>query len=268
MGLYERDYFMGLTESEQAEYDKVLLEETKQGLGNLKVNLYHKYPKAAKHYYHSVFPNHFLDVEDIRDNDNLAIMIEKFNDLIENPKTIEQDVLRFINENKYYPLIGSILKDYHFGHHGAYLFKEFPLGTSYKVDYLLIGDSSEGHHLVFVELESVNGKTSRKDGRFSVSVNSGINQVKDWKHWLESNYNSLKETFNKYKLDTKALPNELLEYNSNRIHYVVVSGRRKDYCQKTYEERLEYKRLNDINIMHYDNVIDLAKRLNSFDRNY
>ncbi|MDF2865887.1 MAG: hypothetical protein K0R72_705 [Clostridia bacterium] len=264
-GLYNRDYLEGLTEDEEKEYNELLKKEIVNEIKpNLVIrkNLYFEYPKAARHY-NSLFPNNFLDICDIRNVENLLIMQKKFEEVINNNKSTERDVLNFINNNKYYPIIGSILKDYHFGHHGTYLFKEFPLGTTHQADYLLIGDSSEGHHLVFVELESINGQITTKDGNFSISINKGIDQVREWKTWIEANYQNFRETFNKYKLNNVALPNELSAYNSNRIHYVVISGRRTDYTQKTYDLRMEFRKSNDIKILHYDNLITYIDWLNT-----
>lgn len=266
-GLYNRDYINGLTKEEEKEYNELLKKEVVKKITEtavIRTCLQDEYPKAARHY-ESLFPNNFLDVCDIRNNNYLSEIKRKFSDFIDKNIT-ERDVLNFINENEYYPIIGSILKDYHFGHHGAYLFKEFPLGTTYTADYLLIGDSSEGHHLVFVELEAVYGQITKKDGEFSISINKGLKQVREWKTWIEANYQNLKETFDKYKINNKLLPNELCSYNSNRVHYVVISGRRNDYSKRTYDLRMDFRKQNDIKIFHYDNLLDRIDWLNARDK--
>ena len=64
------------------------------------------------------------------------------------------------------------------GHHGAYLFPEFPLGTSYKADYLLIGNGSGGHEFIFIELENPKGNITLQNGELGNTFRKGILQVR------------------------------------------------------------------------------------------
>lgn len=254
MKLYERNYFI-LTDEEKNDLEKVRQEECK---GLIKINKYSEYPKAVKHYI-SIFPNNFIDFADLKNIDHLTNMVNTFAVLLDKEGTGEQEILKFINNGNYH-IIASILNDsYNFGHHDLYIIPEFQLGNTYRSDYLIIGKNSGGYEFIFVELESNKGSITVNNGRFGQVIRKGIDQIKDWKVWLEANYHSLQETFYKYKNHTVNLSREFLKYDSTRIHYVVVAGRRNNFNENTYNEKRRLKKEENINLLHYDNLIDLSR---------
>jgi len=42
---------------------------------------------------------------------------------------------------------------------------------------------------------------------------------------------------------------------------VVVAGRRSDFSEKTYILKREYKKEKDIDVLHYDNLVDFSNNL-------
>ena len=52
-----------------------------------------------------------------------------------------------------------------------------------------------------------------------------------------------------------------MKYDSTRIHYAVVAGRRTDFNDVTYRQKRSIKNQNNINLIHYDNLIDLSRNL-------
>lgn len=262
MNIYDRDY-NSLTEQERIEWKRIKKEETVH-LGDFTVtqSKFHEYPKAVRHY-ESLFPNNYLDIMDLQKVDELNKLIEQFSKLLENNHSNERDILSFINENKAYPIIASLLKEYSFGHHDAFIFPEFQLGNSYRVDYLLIGRNSGGHEFIFVELEHPNKKIFLKDGTLGEAFRKGLNQIDDWKRWLEIHFSSLHETFTKYRNPKLSLPEEFLITDRTRYHYVVVAGRRNDFEKNhhiTYRLRREAAE-KKIQLLHYDNLYDKAKSI-------
>ena len=125
MGLFERDYNV-ITEEEIIAKDRVIKEHTPNpDHPELKNSGYYRaQPKAIRHH-ESLFPNNFLDVEDLQDAANLKEWNQRYIDFISMPRINELDIKRFIQANRTYHIIGSIMKNYRFGHHGAFLFKEF-----------------------------------------------------------------------------------------------------------------------------------------------
>ena len=185
---------------------------------------------------HDLFPLNFLDTVYLEDKEDKKDSLNEFISLISDKNTLESNVTDYINSWHFY-LIGGLVKHYYyFGHHSAYLFPEFKLGTSYEVDYLVIGKNSDGFHFLFIELEAVNRKTNKSivtiDGREGDAIRAGLNQVNDWVTWLQGNYSSFVEALKKFKNEERELPEEFYVYDSTRFHFAVIAGRRSDYSKK------------------------------------
>lgn len=261
MKLYPHDYTQ-LTPNEIEEWRSINASEAIGKINNpfVLARNFFDYPKAVRHF-DSLFPNNYLDPADLRNTEEILRKVTLFNQVLDSPKVTERDILNFLVENQAYFIVASILKVYfHFGHHGAFLFPEFQLGNSYKVDYLLAGKSSEGWNFVFVELESPLGQITLHDGELGSVFRKGIEQIKDWDAWLESNYFSLKETFYKDMRKDQLLPDEFINFDKSRMNYVVIAGRREHFNKKTYRERRSLRK-SSLLILHYDNLIDAAKNL-------
>jgi len=259
MQLHERDYTY-LTDEERAEWQSLQKQEVVK-VGDLEVSQsrFRDYPKAARHFT-SLFPNQYLDIVELEDEARLNEQLDRFRQLLDEPQVNERAILKFINKERAHFIIGSILNSYYsFGHHDAYMFPEFPLGTTYKLDYLLTGKSSDGWSFIFVELESPNGSATLSNGELGSSFRKGLNQIADWDAWLDGHFPSLAETFNKCKRKEESLPREFVEYDKTRIHYVVVAGRRNDFLERTYRTRRKRMRDNAELLLHYDNVVEAAK---------
>lgn len=222
-------------------------------------------PNAALHY-RELFPNNYLNIGELADKDRIKTAKDQFANLL-NSNSNEQSVLNFIRDNQYYFIIGAIFHcdltpiHFRFGHHNAFLFKEFPLGTNHVADYLLVGKNSGGYEFIFIEFESPTGNVVTRDGEFGQVIRKGINQVGDWHRWLVANYPTLQSEFEKHLgVYDKNLPKEFYKLDESRLHYVVVAGRRADYKEKTYTLRRELFKNSNITLLHYDNVLDLIDR--------
>jgi len=257
-----RDY-RTLTESEIEEWEKLKQEEVVGEVGSLKIrrNLFSKYSEAVRRFIH-IFPNHYLDIMELAGTELLNRKITEFSELLEKPSVTEREILNHINQESRFFIIGSLLKKYFsFGHHESYIFREFPLGTSYRADYLLAGKNSDGWHFVFVELEAPYGNITLADGGLGQSFRKGMSQIENWDTWLESNFSHLSEVFCKYKKKNELLPNEFCRLDKTRINCVVVAGRRKDFSDETYRIQRKLKRNEQVYLVHYDNIIDAVNML-------
>lgn len=262
MKLYERNYNT-ISEEEKLIWDTVKDNEIVWIEGKpsiIKKPLYHKYPKAVRHFL-SLFPNNFIDrIDLLTDGDHYSRILSDFEILIMDKSLKERDVLSFIQRESAYFIIGSILKNqYMFGHHGFFIFPEFKLAPNYRVDYLIVGKNSDGYHFVFVEFESSNNSITTKDGSYGDTIRKGIKQTEDWDFWLGQNFSHLELIFNIYKNKNEILPDEFRKYDRSRFYFVVVAGRRNDYTEKTYLLRRKYSEQQKLLIIHYDNLIDSAR---------
>lgn len=260
----KRDYRF-LSNEEKEEFDAIKNEEivSKDSSLTLRTSLFHKYPKAARHHI-QLFPNQYLDIMELRNTELLVNRAEEFKAVLNSSEVTERQILNQINENADFFIIGSILKKYYnFGHHEAHVFREFPLGTSFKVDYLILGKNSDGWHFIFVELEAPTGSITISDGELGNVFRKGNAQIEDWDEWLENNFSSLQEYFRKNSKEGSLLPDEFLRLDKSRINYVVVAGRRDDFVEKTYRIQRKAFKNQQINLIHYDNVLDAVEMLYS-----
>ncbi len=262
--LYERDYNLGLTEDELIQYRNITGRDfgADRSSGFGRVNTPSKYPKAAR-MFKTLFPNNYLDFIDLKDNEKLSNINERYLKLIDDADSTERDIINFIKAERGYHVIGSIVRGCHLntGHNGAFLFPEFQLSNCYVADYLLCGRSSGGYEFVFVELEHPRGNITMKNGDLGHEIRDGISQLKEWRRWLESNYSSFNTTFKKYKNPNIQLPEEFYTLDSSRFHYVIVAGRRSDFAELTHRIRREIRQSENINILHYDNLYDYSNLL-------
>ena len=261
MRLYNRDY-RSITQEEKAKYEEIKATEiTGVPLGT--INHYCDYPEAVKHYL-SYFPNNHIFLGDVKKSCDIHLINEDFRALVHNISTTEQDILRFINhEPQAYYIIGSIFNagGFRFGHHDSYIFPEFRLGNDYRADYLLIGKSSGGYEFIFVEFEKSKGRVTLSSGNPGQVIRSGNYQILDWKYWVDSKFSSLRLFFDTEKQNGVCLPHEFYDFDSTRMHYVVVAGTRDDYNEQTYRCRRREALDSNIVLLHYDNLYDASERL-------
>ncbi|EMK6568968.1 hypothetical protein V9K34_004699, partial [Vibrio parahaemolyticus] len=92
-----RDYRF-LTPEETDEWEKVKQEEIVNPGSRVKIrkNLFSKYPRAARHF-QSLFPNQYLDTMDLKDTDNIQLLLKGFIDLLNKSDVRERDILNYIN---------------------------------------------------------------------------------------------------------------------------------------------------------------------------
>jgi len=267
--LYDRDYrYLNEIESTQlAKSEEYLknIQKKKGGFSPSELITYHALRPEASYNYESLFPNNYLSTSNLKNKEELQRIEKEFVELV-NSSSNERQTLNFINQNRYYNLIAAIFHSgFTFGHHDAYLFKEFEFPATYKADYLLVGKYSHGFHFIFIELENVTGSITNKNGEFGTTIRKGIKQVEDWDKWLEGNFSSLSLIFEKLKSNLVELSSEFRTLNKTRLNYVVVCGRRKDFNENTYEEKRRLLLNKNIHLLHYDNLIDSYRTFYSTD---
>lgn len=268
MNLYKEHNYNIVDKEDWLEYEKIKESEkvfpTAKGIkGRIRKNKFHMYPKSVRHY-KSLFPNNYLDILELQQESTIFKIRDDLEELL-NSSPNEQQVLNFINENENYLIIASLFKHYNFGHHGAYLFKEFPLNTQYRSDYLLVGKGSGGYEFVFIELEHPSNNPFKSNGtELSQYYQNGINQVKNWERFLDQQFSSLQPKFDEAKKNNENLPAEFFNNDSTRRHYIVVAGRREHYEQNadySYAIRRYEEKNSRIKLLHYDNLVDLTEKL-------
>lgn len=244
---------------EQLKAKEMVYHEDK--LTQIRKSFYTDYPKSVRHFL-SLFPNNFIDAVDlIQEAAHLKKVLMEFEILMNNSNTTERPISKFIKDKRAYFIIASILKsNYRFGHNALFLFPEFEMPPNYQADYLMVGENSDGHHFIFIELENPYNDITTQDGSYGTTIRKGIKQIEDWEVWLERYFSNLKLVFEGLKNKQEILPKEFRDFDKTRIHYVVVAGRRSDYSERTYRLRRNNLEQRKALILHYDNLIEYAKK--------
>ena len=73
------------------------------------------------------------------------------------------------------------------GGHDRYVFREFPLGSRYKVDFVVLNSYSGSWQVNFIELEPVDCRPLTKSGIPSARLAGALKQVEDWADYFSNN---------------------------------------------------------------------------------
>jgi hypothetical protein len=165
------------------------------------------------------------------------------------------------------------------GGHSAYVLKEFPFGSNYKADFVVLTSYSGAWEINLIELEPPDDKVITKAGLPSNKLNTALSQIKDWKGYIENfktqfqtsitdwcmKKDLLKQT--NYKGvptndtgDFLNLPTTFIYYN-----YYIFIGNRKNINPDKRRKMNQFR--NEATIFTYGRILDIAKNFDQFDSN-
>lgn len=133
-----------------------------------------------------------------------------------NKKASETEMHNFLNGNR--EIFSFALHPYRTGHHGSLILSKQNIKPHLKInsskglipDFLIAGDSSDGHEWWVVELKGVNDKVFVSDNEhtyFSSTANKGIFQLLEYIDFCSEHQTYLKDTI---ELPNFSAPNGLL----------------------------------------------------------
>ena len=202
-------------------------------------------------------PNHFIDLGYVKTEDiDFEEESDKLRNILDSAQK-ENDVQRYIKQNKKWFIPAALFKDYDFGHHSAYLVPEQSLGAEYKAGYMLLGNNSIGHQIVLVEFEDVNVdfKISTAN-RETASVRKGLTQICDWKRWIDDH--------RMYFFDSCGLKEIASSIPSWGIYYCLVVSRRNRMNEAANQLRGQMQAENSrLHIVTYDRLVDNVRNLSN-----
>ena len=259
MNLYARDFSIPINkeEIEAIEQYNAWINNHERKFRNTADDPRHSHPDIKMRellwHYTSLFPNNHLLFPSFAGLD-YSQEAELFSEVIYSGKN-EQEVQQYIKSNRKWFIPGSILLDYNFGHHDAYLYPEQTLGGKYNVDYLLIGFNSDGCNLVLVEFEKPDtGFIISTAHTEAESVRKGLTQIRDWRTWMDDHrVNFLKDI---------GISSKGFDVPSSRIYYYLVVSRRDKMNDAA--KILRSQLVNDdahLKIVTFDRLITNVKNL-------
>ena len=169
----------------------------------------------------------------------------------------ENDIQRYIKNNEKWFIPASLFEDYDFGHHEAFVCPEQALGADYRVDYMLLGRNSVGHHIVLIEFEDVNVDYKIKSANMETeSVRKGLVQIKDWKRWIDTNKD--------YFMKSCGLAGISTNIPTWGIRYCLVVSRRERMNEIANQMRRQSElEIQGLHIVSYDRLVDNVQKLHN-----
>ncbi len=164
--------------------------------------------------------------------------------------------------------------------HSKYVVNEFPLGSKYRVDFVVSFSYSGVWELHLIELENTDDMAITKDGKPSQRLNSAISQVHDWKDYIDRNRIQVQQDLSDWCINkdllgwhkTRTSPSN---YTTDKLNdpstylrwcYHIIIGRRDSISK---EKRRKMNQLSEglARIGTYDRFIDIAKNYDSSKNN-
>ncbi|EGQ8400124.1 DUF4263 domain-containing protein [Vibrio parahaemolyticus] len=173
------------------------------------------------------------------------MLIKQFEKLYNDKANKEQAYQSFIESNP--ELVPRAFVQNH-GVHMDLVFRKFPLGTTYKSDFMFLSKSSSDWRAVHIEIEDPNKKIFTKGGAFTAEFNAAVQQVQSWIGWF--NHNANQQTFE----NDIAAVKQPLNSNPTKHKFVLVYGRRSELDTQTKKDNFDAKKTDNFELMTYDSL--------------
>lgn len=158
------------------------------------------------------------------------------------------------------------------GGHSQFVFNEFPFGSRYRSDFVVLLSYSGLWEVNLIELKNTDDSIITKDGRPTKKLNSAISQIGDWKEYIERNGAQVQSDLSHWCIEKDLLGNYPCDkppsnQSGNRLNdpdtyikwqYHIIIGRRKTVTDKVRRKMNQYMRNSGIEIGTYDKFVDIA----------
>ena len=157
------------------------------------------------------------------------------------------------------------------GGHCRYVFREFPLGSQYLVDYVVLNSYSGLWEVMFIELEPVDDCIFTKAKVPSKRFAGAIKQVDDWAEYFDMNKAQVRADLVKWAKEKDILGYDDADIMSNnsgdyladpesflKDSYHIIIGLRNKVSRESHKRKATYTSKHGIEVMSYDRIQDLV----------
>lgn len=154
-----------------------------------------------------------------------------------------------------------------------YVLPEFPLGSQFCADIVILNAYSGVWQAFFIELEPVDDPVFTKAGIPSNRLATAIRQVDDWRAYIQQNHDTVRRDLVRWAMERDTLryssKPEPFNYSGDyladprtriSIRYKVVIGRSSGLGREVRERMGRYTDQHDIELVSYDRLLRLAER--------
>ena len=157
------------------------------------------------------------------------------------------------------------------GGHTRFVFREFPLGSSYVADFAVLNSYSGVWEVKFVELEPVDEPPFTKGGVVAKRLNGALKQVGDWADYFEMHKEQVRADLVRWAADRDLLcysegdrpsnfSGNLLADPRTNLHesFHIFIGRREKLTEDEHKRKGQFQRRQHIEVASYDRMLDVV----------
>jgi len=198
-----------------------------------------------------------------------TVDVSHFRDLLDTTMG-EREVVSFLREAPWIPYWTFCTAS----GHDRYAIFEFPLGSSYQCDLLLLNSYSGAWEGFFIEFEPVDDPIFTKAGVPSKRLAIAQRQVDDWRNFIRDHPTLLRSDMVRYakefdRLGYSSRGEEPCNFSGDRLsdpasffhcHFKIVIGRSSRISKEQRALMGRYRAGHDVELVTYDRFLHLAER--------
>lgn len=155
-----------------------------------------------------------------------------------------------------------------------YVVCEFPFGSDYRADFVVLGGYSGGWEIHFIELEPPDAPLFTKSGVMAKRLNGAVNQVDSWRMFIEQNRQEVLRELSKYAMNhdllrgpSTAEPTDSVGWRlshpktSLHVYYDIVIGRRANLNRSELVKKAAFGSNHNIEVMTYDRFLPVIRKI-------
>jgi hypothetical protein len=158
---------------------------------------------------------------------------------------------------------------------GIYAVPEFPFGTDYRADFVVIGPYSGAFYVHFIEMEPPNEPLFTRKGNPADRLAGALTQVRAWKTYVENNRGVVLRELSKFAEKEELLWGRKSGVSCNAgfpLHhpdvcvtwqYHIVIGRRAGLTDKQLAMKAAFFKHEEVEVATYDRLIEAAKQVDA-----
>lgn len=158
------------------------------------------------------------------------------------------------------------------GGHDRYVFREFPLGSRFKVDFVVLNSYSGSWQVTFIELEPVGCRPFTKAGVPSARLSGALKQIEDWADYFSTHKEQVRSDLVLWAKQRDILgysdrsepcnfSGQFLADSSTYLsdHYTIFVGRRTMLEANEQKRKSRYTQRYNVEVASYDRMLDLVR---------
>lgn len=198
-----------------------------------------------------------------------SVDVNQFRRLLETTKG-EREVVSFLRDASWIPYWTFCTAS----GHDRYALFEFPLGSSYQCDLLLLNSYSGVWEGFFIEFEPVDDPVFTKAGVPSKRLAVAQRQIDDWRNFIRDHFALLRNDMIRYAKEFDRLGysengGEPCNFSGDRLsdpstffqcHFKIVIGRSSTISKEHRALMGRYQAGHNVELVSYDRLLHLAER--------